>query len=189
MKDGYIRVYNPSHPNAVKGGYVLEHRKIMADHLGRPLLEDEIIHHVNGDTTDNRIENLRIITRKGHASKHDREREYNKAWTEEENRLLRELWPANISKEKVLLEFDRTWIGIKVQARKLGLRRPPIQHRGIGRSRKQRRDSWKPHDEMLRKLWPHASKKEILGAFPNRSWNAIKHRAYDIRLEKGEASI
>ena len=62
----YVRVkIGRQHPMADAAGYVLEHRLVMATHLGRMLTRSEHVHHVNGVQSDNKIENLRLFAGNG----------------------------------------------------------------------------------------------------------------------------
>lgn len=65
---GYI-IIKIKHPNSV-AGYYPEHRLVMEKHIGRFLRTDEIVHHINGNKLDNRIENLQLTNRSNHAKLH-----------------------------------------------------------------------------------------------------------------------
>jgi hypothetical protein len=68
--NGYVAIRLPDHPNAMPNGYILEHRLVMEGKLGRYLESHEIVHHIDGNKTNNSPDNLAVLGREQHKMTH-----------------------------------------------------------------------------------------------------------------------
>lgn len=71
---GYVVAYVPKHPRAHKDGYQMLHTILVERQIGRYLSDDEVVHHINHNREDNRIENLQLMKKKDHMSMHMKKR-------------------------------------------------------------------------------------------------------------------
>lgn len=86
---GYVYLYRPDHPHARKNGYVAEHRLVMEEMIGRHLTRREVVHHKDGNRTNNLPENLQLFGSNGeHLAEELRGRI--PKWTEDGRRRIRE---------------------------------------------------------------------------------------------------
>jgi len=76
---GYLTVYEPSHPAAARNGRVLEHRFVMEKMLMRRLRSDEHVDHIDQDKTNNRLDNLQVLSPADHSRKTNGDKERAKA--------------------------------------------------------------------------------------------------------------
>ena len=60
-KQGYVDIL-------IDCKFVREHRYVFEKYLGRKLIKGEVIHHRNGNKSDNRLENLQLLTNSTHSS-------------------------------------------------------------------------------------------------------------------------
>ena len=91
--NGYILILCNNHPDRNHDNYIFEHRLVMEKHIGRKLRAKEVVHHINGIVSDNRIENLRLFKNNSEHIKYHRNKEklYDKIITDKGKKLLEEI--------------------------------------------------------------------------------------------------
>ncbi len=72
--NGYRRIYKPEHPSCMTSdnwkGYIYEHRYVVEIAMGRLLKDDEVVHHLDCNRSNNRIENLLVLSNAMHSKLH-----------------------------------------------------------------------------------------------------------------------
>lgn len=63
---------------AYNHGFVLEHRLVAEQKYGRKLTSSDIVHHIDGNKTNNNPENIVVLTRSEHAKLHNGLKKCNK---------------------------------------------------------------------------------------------------------------
>lgn len=83
---GYRQILMPEHKRADSNGYVMEHIIVWENASGIPVPKSCCVHHINGNKSDNRIENLCLMTHGAHTTMHSTGRKH----TEETKQKIRE---------------------------------------------------------------------------------------------------
>lgn len=75
---GYVEILDKDNRRANKNGYVLEHVAVWERENNKEIPSGYCIHHLNGNKSDNRIENLQLLTISDHTKLHNRGRKLSK---------------------------------------------------------------------------------------------------------------
>ena len=70
LENGYVTIYNPEHIKSNIHGRVLRAILVLEEKIGRKLLKNEVAHHINEIKTDDRPENLELMTTHDHKAYH-----------------------------------------------------------------------------------------------------------------------
>lgn len=70
FRQGYVWILDRNHPRRQSNNYVPEHWLVMEQYIGRYIQKGEVVHHVDGNKTNNDIENLELMTRNEHDRLH-----------------------------------------------------------------------------------------------------------------------
>lgn len=70
MAGKYVYLFMPNHRASSKKGYVAEHRYVYETYHEMVIPKGMEVHHINGNHTDNSIDNLKLLSKSEHARFH-----------------------------------------------------------------------------------------------------------------------
>jgi hypothetical protein len=119
---------------SVNGERIAEHRHVVQQALKRPLESSEIVHHIDGDKTNNEPWNLMVMTRADHGRLHFTGKKVRR-WTDEERQLAYDFRERGIRIDHIADTIGRPYSSTRDQIAKWRKRpspaeQPPEEHDG-----------------------------------------------------------
>lgn len=110
----------------IDGKCIAEHRYVMEQHLGRKLRRNEVVHHIDGDKSNNSLSNLELMSYKEHNDLHGHTERAKEILRTAERVYVRgeKTGSSKLTEELVISlreEFRDSRKGIRARARQLGI--------------------------------------------------------------------
>lgn len=134
----------------INGKRIDEHRKIMQDTLGVRLQSNDVVHHINEDKQDNRLENLQLMSRSEHSKLHMTGRSLADNTIEKLKVIMHDRWASGSLDfiKKPIAAFDKQGNLIRIynsirEASRFGFNRAHIYSCCIGKRRTHKEMIWR----------------------------------------------
>lgn len=135
INKGRVLIYKPDHPFCSPQKYVPRARLVAEEKVGRILLPGEDVHHINGDWSDDRPDNLEVLPHGEHLRRHmlgNRHGVGNKGWMNRKKTASQKLSMDQVAEIRHL--YSRTERNSLALARRFGVARNTISQIVTGRT-------------------------------------------------------
>ena len=188
--NGYVKEYNPFHPRSDRRGLVLQHRLVMERHLNRILSPEEIVHHINRDKKDNRIENLQLFASVAEHMRHHHQTDGKAACydpytidqvrkaAKDPEKTLNSLGVSPITVSKICRMYDIEWLHGK------NLTEDQVREALQGRNTRQAAEHLGVHPQTLYNRFDHLLQKRKSPGFLEPVIQDVLHSAIEVGMNE-----